>query len=371
MFSSLPRLALCSLLLPALTQPVVAQDCTGIWMGSQVRVVVYECGTRYCGILEADKELLPFVDVALESGVLAGNLRRGEESQAFTFAMEQGTATLKSGGQRHSLKRTQTDPYVAVGDRIDAKDYASAWAHIGQLVERHVPHALYVAGLMHQNGWGTEQNLEQANAHYKLAVAKGSVFAPNNLGVSYRDGRGVAKDLAKALELFQCGALRGNSQAALNAGALLLNGNGIAVDMPEGCAWLALSNDEAATEALGRLLPKLSAEQRQLMDQRVRELKSQREKVIAPTLPGSVAMTIAMQNGKPTVRTVADGSQAQRSGIEVGDVLLEIDGQPVAGSSLERLQAKLEGESGSLIQLRFDRSGTNVQVAMPREAQRK
>jgi carboxyl-terminal processing protease len=64
-----------------------------------------------------------------------------------------------------------------------------------------------------------------------------------------------------------------------------------------------------------------------------------------------------------TVATVVAGSAASEVGLAAGDVLLEIDGQPVEGMAVSEAAALLSGDPGSEVELRLaDRSVTLVRV---------
>jgi hypothetical protein len=61
------------------------------------------------------------------------------------------------------------------------------------------------------------------------------------------------------------------------------------------------------------------------------------------------------QTGEQTVRRLGPGQSAERSGqVRIGDVLLAVDGQPVAGRDIGEL---ILGAEGSLVQLSFHRPG--------------
>lgn len=345
---------------------------TGVWAGDGVQVLVFDLpnGT-YCGSIEKGGRLFPF-DAKADGASVAGKFQHEGDAYDFALATRGEDATLTSGDAKHALKRKTWDPFVAVGDLINAKDYERAWAQLRPLNERKQPHSLFVAALMHQNGWGVAQDLAKANAFYARGADVGHVSCMLNLGVSHRDGRGTAKDPAKALELFTRAALWGNSQAAWNAGALLANAEPPANDPVEALAWLSLSNEQAATDAAAKLEAKLDAAQKAAAGKRADELAGQRAANLKPRAAkaagGSVGFTVSIKDGKPVVASVKAGSQAERSEVKVGDVLVKVDNADVAGKSLEELNKLLAGEPDSLLQLHFDRNGGNVQVVMPREA---
>jgi tetratricopeptide (TPR) repeat protein len=84
-------------------------------------------------------------------------------------------------------------------------------------------------------GQGYEQrnDLEQAKVWYKRAVALGSSWAMNRMGMMFRDGLGVTRNDVEAVKLFQAAAAKGNEYAMANLGIMYQTGRGIAVNVVE------------------------------------------------------------------------------------------------------------------------------------------
>jgi hypothetical protein len=86
---------------------------------------------------------------------------------------------------------------------------------------------------------------------------------------------------------------------------------------------------------------------------------------------GSVAVTLG-ETGEPvevTVVSLVEGSEAERAGLAPGDVLLSIDGSPVA--NIEDARAKLSGPVADDVVLRVRRGEQLLSLRIPREAVRR
>ena len=75
------------------------------------------------------------------------------------------------------------------------------------------------------------------------------------------------------------------------------------------------------------------------------------------------------QRGRSTeVTTVPPGTPAARVGVRPGDVLVAVDGRPVAGRDLETVAGWLKGAPGSVAVLAVRRDGRAVMLRVPRMA---
>lgn len=63
---------------------------------------------------------------------------------------------------------------------------------------------------------------------------------------------------------------------------------------------------------------------------------------------------------------IPPGGPAARGGLRVGDLVLAIDGHPVADLPGAKLHALLSGEVGSTVQIRVERAGTLLELALQR-----
>jgi carboxyl-terminal processing protease len=62
------------------------------------------------------------------------------------------------------------------------------------------------------------------------------------------------------------------------------------------------------------------------------------------------------------------GAPAERAGILAGDVVVEVDGLPIAGKTIDEVTAQVRGEAGTPVELALDRDGRRVEVSVIREA---
>jgi len=70
-----------------------------------------------------------------------------------------------------------------------------------------------------------------------------------------------------------------------------------------------------------------------------------------------VGIEVAEQDGRIVVVTPIEGSPADRAGVRAGDVLLEIDGQPVEAGRLDDAIERMRGFVGSAVRLVVGRAG--------------
>jgi len=66
------------------------------------------------------------------------------------------------------------------------------------------------------------------------------------------------------------------------------------------------------------------------------------------------------------VRGVFSPSPAEKAGIQAGDRVVSIDGQPVAGLSPDEVAARLRGRAGSIVELVIERNGDRLTVRVKR-----
>ncbi len=86
---------------------------------------------------------------------------------------------------------------------------------------------------------------------------------------------------------------------------------------------------------------------------------------------GGVAVTLGERRGgtEVVIVQVAEGSEAERGGLQVGDVILAVDGQRPANMADARL--RLGGPAGSDVVVEVDRDGAQVRLRVAREAVRR
>ncbi|WP_077529368.1 S41 family peptidase [Vreelandella utahensis] len=77
---------------------------------------------------------------------------------------------------------------------------------------------------------------------------------------------------------------------------------------------------------------------------------------------GGLGIEVGMEDGFVRVIAPIDGTPAQEAGIEAGDLIIEIDGAPVKGMSLEEAVKEMRGEPGSEITLSIGRDGESSPI---------
>lgn len=82
-----------------------------------------------------------------------------------------------------------------------------------------------------------------------------------------------------------------------------------------------------------------------------------------------LGMQATMENGLVTVIASIDGSPAARGGVLAGDIITQIDGEPIKGLSLDRVVAQIRGPVGTKVTLAIERQKTPepIQITLTRE----
>jgi carboxyl-terminal processing protease len=66
--------------------------------------------------------------------------------------------------------------------------------------------------------------------------------------------------------------------------------------------------------------------------------------------------------------SVIEGSPAEAAGVESGDFLVSVNGDPVEGSTLDEVTARVRGPAGTNVDLTFERDGSNYDIMITRAA---
>lgn len=73
---------------------------------------------------------------------------------------------------------------------------------------------------------------------------------------------------------------------------------------------------------------------------------------------GGVGLNVGTRAGKVTVVAPVEGASGYKQGIRAGDVITQINDQPVAPLSMDDVQTLLRGEPGTTVDITVDRAGT-------------
>ncbi len=80
---------------------------------------------------------------------------------------------------------------------------------------------------------------------------------------------------------------------------------------------------------------------------------------------GGLGIEVTMENGLVKVIAPIDDTPAQRAGIEPGDLVTHLDGEPVQGLTLQQAVDKMRGPADSEIRLTIRRSGLDEALEVP------
>jgi len=70
-----------------------------------------------------------------------------------------------------------------------------------------------------------------------------------------------------------------------------------------------------------------------------------------------IGARITVRNRMPTILMTMPDSPARKAGLKPGDILLEVDGQPVAREPLQQIVEKVRGQAGTDVTIRVHREG--------------
>jgi carboxyl-terminal processing protease len=79
---------------------------------------------------------------------------------------------------------------------------------------------------------------------------------------------------------------------------------------------------------------------------------------------GGLGIDVTMENGVLKVVAPIDAMPAERAGVLAGDAIVELDGQPIKGLSMDQAVDRMRGPAGSAITLTVDRKGAAHPITM-------
>ncbi|GMU95937.1 S41 family peptidase [Ignavibacterium album] len=71
---------------------------------------------------------------------------------------------------------------------------------------------------------------------------------------------------------------------------------------------------------------------------------------------GGIGVTIGVRNDRITITEILEGYAAQKQGLRIGDIVIEVDGEPINSSDIDDLSSKVKGEPGTAVQLKVVRN---------------
>lgn len=82
---------------------------------------------------------------------------------------------------------------------------------------------------------------------------------------------------------------------------------------------------------------------------------------------GGIGVTIEMRDSLIRITDIMNGYEAQRKGLRVGDILLQIDNSEVKGMKLENIRQLVRGEPGSKLKMQIDRESEIINFDLTRQ----
>ena len=106
-------------------------------------------------------------------------------------------------------------------------------------------------GDCYDNGWGVDEDQDEAVKHYIRAADKGNVEAAEEMGRRYRRGRSVEKDMDKAYRCYLMGAEAGREECQFWVGQFFAKGLGnVAKDLAKAFEWYMKSAESGDVDAI-------------------------------------------------------------------------------------------------------------------------
>ncbi|MBR9829758.1 MAG: sel1 repeat family protein [Oceanospirillales bacterium] len=163
---------------------------------------------------------------------------------------------------------------------FDAGDYSKAQAELETLVKNQDPDALNLQGQMYENGWGVEQDAEQARRLYEQGARQGHLesvnslralknkaykvefdrllplaeqndgSAQNRIGEMYEFGYGVTRNNDAAIEWYRKAAEQNIVAAWHNLGRCYNFGTGVTQDYAEAESWYRKAAEQGYQDSM-------------------------------------------------------------------------------------------------------------------------
>ena len=138
---------------------------------------------------------------------------------------------------------------------------------------------------------------------------------------------------------------------------------GDAIDLVRSYYVEEVSDQELVKAAIDGMLTHLDPHSRYLDPKTFRDMEIEQEGQF-----GGLGIEVTMENGLVKVIAPIDDTPAQRAGVEAGDVVTHLDGEPVMGLTLEEAVEKMRGPPDSEITLTIVRGGLDeaLEIAITR-----
>lgn len=70
-----------------------------------------------------------------------------------------------------------------------------------------------------------------------------------------------------------------------------------------------------------------------------------------------IGVVIELTNGRVIINEILKGNAAEKSGLQVGDVIAEVDGESIIGKTLSEVSSMLKGQEGTKVKVKINRDG--------------
>ncbi|MGI9012629.1 MAG: tetratricopeptide repeat protein [Phycisphaerales bacterium] len=199
----------------------------------------------------------------------------------------------------------RTGAEVTRGEKLYLdENYTEAMAVLLPLAEQGSEIAQFYVARMHERGYGTPENAQEAVRWYTRSAQSRNTSSLYNLGRMYRDGLGVTPDLAKTLDLWYLASIYGHATAQNDLGAAFATGDGRMKNLIEAFAWFTLAQ-EGQDENAGNNLRIIAQEMNPAQIEEARKFADALRKRIAEqsfdprTLPQVPVPPFMAQLGQP------------------------------------------------------------------------
>tara|TARA_B100000686_G_scaffold345224_2_gene429392 strand:+ start:117 stop:572 length:456 start_codon:yes stop_codon:yes gene_type:complete len=123
--------------------------------------------------------------------------------------------------------------YLEVVEAFIQGDYETAYRDLAPFANSGEAEAQLFMGIMEQNGFGAQKNLEDTANWYQLAGSQGNPDAQYNLALLYGNGLGVPLDHSQSAAWLRKAAEQGHAETQYRLGMLLIAGQGVSQDVAE------------------------------------------------------------------------------------------------------------------------------------------
>lgn len=195
---------------------------------------------KHPGLLEKDGEGNRVIYLFGERFTIPGNIGdvtyRGVNRPAVSFDGETMRADIDFQGLEFDIEKYVNDDFKQFYKFFDNNPKLGVKMLL-DVAEQGSSSVQFVLGRCYAEGFGIEQNDEEAVKWYRKAAEQGDARAQNNLGGCYARGQGVKQDYGEAFRLYRKAAEQGRMIAQTNVGDCYRRGQGVEQNLEEAVKW--------------------------------------------------------------------------------------------------------------------------------------